>query len=86
MIPQVLPLGMRGVSQPWLQGEEDFLGKLTWELATRRSRAEQPCGGSTPMWRALVGLGSSGEGKNEHTAHRLLPGAKSRSTKSEDWH
>ena len=79
VIPQVLPLGtfsveMRGVSQPWLQGEEDFLGKLSWELATQRSRAEQPCGGSTPMWRALVGLGSSGEGENEHTAHRLLPG------------
>ena len=38
VLPQVLPLGtfsveMRGVSQPWLQGEEDFLGKLSREVA-----------------------------------------------------
>ena len=91
VLPQVLPLGtfsveMRGVCKPWLQGEEDFLGKLSQEVAAQRSRAEQPCGGSTAVRRTLVGLGGSGEGKKEHTAHRLLPGQqRASSAKSEDW-
>lgn len=89
VLPQVLPLGtfsveMRGVCKPWLQGEEDFLGKLSREVATQRSRAEQPCGGSTTVQRTLVGLGGSGEGKKEHTAHHLPGQQRPRSAKSEE--
>ena len=90
VLPQVPPLGtfsvgMRGVCKPWLQGKRTFLESSARRWPLRGAGRNSPVGVALLCGEHWLALGGSGEGKKEHTAHRLLPGQqRARSAKSED--